>query len=463
MSVVITIAALVTLMIAAYRGLSVILVAPIIALIAVFFTNPIDVAPAFTGVFMEKMVGFIKLYFPVFLLGAIFGKLIEISGFARSIVEAIIKLLGAHRAIPVIVTICALLTYGGVSLFVVVFAVYPFAAELFKQSNIPKRLIPATIVLGGLTFTMDALPGTPQIQNIIPTSFFNTTAWAAPILGLVGSLFILTVGLIYLELKRKKAAANNEGYGTSLRNEPQIAENITLPHPLIAILPLLIVGIVNLSLTYLIPHWYDSTFDLQLAGMKEILAIDTKKVLAIWAVIGALCCGIVSIVLFSFKTIFINFSENTKSAISGAMLAAMNTGTEYGFGAIIAALPGFLIVANSLQGISNPLLNEAITINVLAGITGSASGGLSIALGAMSEQFLLMAQQANIPVEVMHRVASIACGGMDTLPHNGAIITLLAVTGLTHREAYKDIFGITIFKILTSFVVIGTYYLTGWV
>lgn len=463
MSVIITIAALVTLMVAAYRGLSVILVAPLIALAAVFLTSPADVAPAFTSVFMEKMVGFIKLYFPVFLLGAIFGKLIEISGFARSIVETVIKILGVHRAIPVIVTICALLTYGGVSLFVVVFAVYPFAAEMFRQSDIPKRLIPATIVLGALTFTMDALPGTPQIQNIIPTSFFDTTAWAAPILGIIGSIFILTVGLIYLELKRKKAKKNNEGYGTNLRNEPEIAADIKLAHPMIAVLPLIVVGVMNLLLTHYIPAWYPNVFDFQLAGMKDPISVDTKKILAIWAVIGALCSGIICIIIFSFKTIFKNFAENTKTAIGGAMLAAMNTGSEYGFGAIIAALPGFLVVAHSLEGISNPLLNEAITINILAGITGSASGGLSIALGAMADQFHTMAIQANIPLEVMHRVASMASGGMDTLPHNGAVITLLAVTGLTHREAYKDIFGITIFKIITVFVVIGVYYATGWV
>lgn len=173
-------AALALLMLAAYRGYSVILFAPIAALGAVLLTDPGAVGPAFTGLFMEKMVGFVKLYFPVFLLGAVFGKLIELSGFSRSIVAAAIRILGRRHAIPVIVLVCALLTYGGVSLFVVAFAVYPFAAELFRQSGIPKRLIPATVALGAFSFTMDALPGTPQIQNIIPTSFFGTNAWAAP-------------------------------------------------------------------------------------------------------------------------------------------------------------------------------------------------------------------------------------------------------------------------------------------
>ena len=187
MSFLIALGALVFLMVAAYRGYSVILFAPIAAMGAVALTDPGAVAPVFTGLFMEKMVGFLKLYFPVFLLGAIFGKLIELSGFSRAIVASAIRLFGPERAILSIVLVAALLTYGGVSLFVVVFAVYPFAAEMFRQSDIPKRLIPGAIALGAFTFTMDALPGTPQIQNIIPTTFFKTDAWAAPVLGVVGA------------------------------------------------------------------------------------------------------------------------------------------------------------------------------------------------------------------------------------------------------------------------------------
>src|ERR1017187_6217352 len=189
MSLLIVIAALCFLMFVAYRGHSVILFAPIAALGAVLLTDPSLVAPMFTGLFMDKMVGFVKLYFPVFLLGAIFGKVIELSGFSKSIVSAIIKIVGKERAILSIVAVCAILTYGGVSLFVVVFAVYPFAAEMFRQGDIPKRLIPGTIALGAFSFTMDALPGSPQIRNIIPTTFFHTTAWAAPWLGVVGSVF----------------------------------------------------------------------------------------------------------------------------------------------------------------------------------------------------------------------------------------------------------------------------------
>lgn len=465
MDFLIVLAALCFLMFVAYRGYSVILFAPVAALGAVLLTDPALVAPMFTGLFMDKMVGFLKLYFPVFLLGAIFGKLIELSGFSKAIVAATIRLLGRERAMLSIVVVCALLTYGGVSLFVVVFAVYPFAAELFRQSDIPKRLIPGTIALGAFTFTMDALPGTPQIQNIIPASFFGTNAWAAPWLGTLGGVFILIVGLSYLNWRRRSALKAGEGYGTQLLNEPAPFVGGKLANPALAILPLLLVGVSNKLLTAWVPAYYGAShsFDPAVIGDAAPVVQDVAKLAAIWAVEGALLIGILSVLAFAWKPVMASFAEGTKSAIGGALLAAMNTASEYGFGAVIAALPGFLIVANALGSIPNPLVNEAVTVTALAGITGSASGGMSIALAAMSETFIANANAAGIPMEVLHRVAAMASGGMDTLPHNGAVITLLAVTGLSHRQAYKDIFAITLVKTLAVFVVIALYYATGLV
>ena len=467
MSFLIVLAALSFLMFVAYRGYSVILFAPIAALGAVLLTDPSLVAPMFTGLFMDKMVGFLKLYFPVFLLGAVFGKLIEISGFSKSIVAAVIRLFGPQRAMLSIAVVSGLLTYGGVSLFVVVFAVYPFAAELFRQSNIPKRLIPATLALGGFTFTMDALPGTPQIQNIIPTAFFGTDTWAAPVLGTIGGVFILIVGMTYLEWRRRKAFAAGEGYGdpATLVNEPAAFAGSRLASAWIAILPLVLVTGCNKLFTVLIPQYYgDShTFIPAVMGVAAPVVQEVSKVAAIWAVQGALLVGIVSVLVLAWKNVARTFAEGTKSAISGSLLAAMNTASEYGFGAVIAALPGFLVVANALSRIPDPLINQAITVTSLAGITGSASGGMSIALAAMSETFIANGQAAGIPMDVLHRVAAMASGGMDSLPHNGAVITLLAVTGLSHRQAYKDIFAITLIKTAAVFVVIGVFYATGWV
>src|SRR5471030_3423408 len=287
MSFIVVLAALVFLMLAAYRGYSVILFAPIAALGAVLLTNPGAVAPVFSGIFMEKMVGFIKLYFPVFLLGAVFGKLIELSGFSEAIVVAAIRYIGKSRANAVIVAVCALLTYGGVSLFVVVFAVYPFAAELYRQSDIPKRLMPGAIALGAFSFTMDSLPGTPQIQNIIPTTFFKTTGWAAPWLGTIGSLFIVVVGLTFLEWRRRAAMATGEGYGASSDKDAVHVETGALPHPLLSLAPLVLVGVANFTLTKLIPGWYGDSYALTadaLPGLHAAITLPIKSVVGIWAV-----------------------------------------------------------------------------------------------------------------------------------------------------------------------------------
>jgi H+/gluconate symporter-like permease len=410
------------------------------------------------------MVGFIKLYFPVFLLGAVFGKLIELSGFSQAIVVAAIRYIGRSRANAVIVAVCAALTYGGVSLFVVVFAVYPFAAELYRQSNIPKRLMPGAIALGAFSFTMDTLPGTPQIQNIIPTTFFHTTGWAAPWLSTVGAIATVAAGLAYLEWRRRAVMATGEGYGVEAEAAKTSASG--LPHPLLAVAPLVLVGVANFALTKLIPGWYGSSYALTadaLPGLHAPVTLAIPAVVGIWAVEGALLLGILLVCVTAFGRIRDAFAEGTKAAVGGALLAALNTASEYGFGGVIAALPGFLAVSHALRSVPDPLINAAVSVTTLAGVTGSASGGMSIALAAMSDSFIAAAQQAQIPLEVLHRVVAMASGGMDTLPHNGAVITLLAVTGLTHRQSYREIFGITIIKTLAVFFVIAVYYLTGLV
>lgn len=467
MSFLIVLAALAFLMFAAYRGYSVILFAPVAALGAVLLTEPGAVAPVFSGIFMEKMVGFVKLYFPVFLLGAVFGKLVEMAGFSQSIVHAAIRYIGSTRANAVIVAVCALLTYGGVSLFVVVFAVYPFAAELYRQSGIPKRLMPGAIALGAFSFTMDTLPGTPQIQNIIPTTFFQTTGWAAPSLSIVGAIATVIAGLAYLEWRRRTVMATGEGYGADEGEDagkaggPAAAD---LPHPLLSVAPLVLVGVANFVLTAAIANWYGTSYTLTsdlLPGLKTPVETPIKTVVGIWAVEGALLLGILLVCVTAFRRIKASFADGTKAAVGGALLAAMNTASEYGFGGVIAALPGFIAVSEALRKIPDPLVNAAISVTTLSGITGSASGGMSIALAAMADSFIAGCNAAGIPLEVLHRVVAMASGGMDTLPHNGAVITLLAVTGLTHKQSYKDIFGITIIKTAAVFFVIAVYYLTG--
>ena len=459
MAVLAVLLALAFLMFVAYRGFSVILFAPVAAMLPLLFVSPAEIPQVFSGLYMERAVVFIKLYFPLFVLGALFGKVMELSGYARAIIAAVLKMTGERMAIFSIVTVAAILTYGGVSLFVVVFAVYPFAAELFRAAKIPKRLIPATLALGAFSFTMDALPGTPQIQNIIPTTFFGTTAWAAPWLGLIGGVFILCSGLAYLQWQVRKAG--DEGYGENHINEPMAVSEVAPPNVWLALLPLASVVGLNKLFGALIPRVYPATATSDLPGLADPLAVNTSTMVAIWSLEGALIIAVLLVVILRFKALRSGFADGSKAAIGGAMLAAMNTASEYGFGAVIAAMSGFIAVRDAISAIPNPLVNAAVVTTTLAGITGSASGGLSIALGAMSERFVSLAINAGIPMEVLHRITAMASGGMDCLPHNGAVITVLAVTGLTHRQSYGPIFAITLLKTAAVFVVIAIYYLTG--
>lgn len=460
MSLLICLGALALLIYLAYRGISVILIAPLVAMGAVLLTDASAVAPAFTGIFMEKLGSFVKLYFPVFLLGAIFGKLMEVSGAARTIVAAITRVMGAERAILAIALVGMILTYGGVSVFVVVFATYPFAAEMFRRADIPKRLLPATIAFSAFTITMDALPGTPQIQNIIPTTFFQTDAYAAPVLSLFSAAFTFAACFAYLEWQRRRAKRQGEGYGSGHRNEPDALVHDQSMPLVLALLPLLIVGIGNRVIIHLLPSLYGerAVAVLDPVASGGAVVAEVKVNAALWAVEGALLLGIAAILWAGWSAIRAHAAQTTQAAVSGSLLAALNTASEYGFGAVIAALPGFRQIASTLATIRDPLLNAAITTNILCAITGSASGGLSLTLGAFSDHFIALAQHHHISLEVMHRIVALASGGMDTLPHNGAIITLLAVTGLTHKQAYKDIFIITLIKTATAFVAIGAYY-----
>lgn len=427
---------LILLMYLAYRGISVLILAPILACFAAllngFATGDIHILATYTEVFMKSLGGYVMKYFPLFLLGAIFGKVMDDTGAAKSIANVICEKLGKKRAIISIVLACAILTYGGVSLFVVAFAVYPIAAELFREVGIPKRFIPGAIALGAFTFTMTALPGTPQIQNAIPMQFFGTDVYAAPILGIIASAIMFFGGLFWLEFRAKKAMAKGENYGKHLDEDIVKIDTNNLPNFWISMLPIIVVLVMSFILSkYIFPN-----VNLDYLSKYETSA---SKVIGNWSLIISLAASIIVAFTFNYKRME-NPLETLTKGVNGSFLAVMNTASEVGYGNVIAGLAAFAIVKSALLGFSsNPLISEAVSVSSLAGITGSASGGLSIALGALGEVYLKEAQALGISPEVLHRISAIACGGLDTLPHNGAVVTLLGVTGLTHKESYIDI------------------------
>ncbi|MDR2820239.1 MAG: GntP family permease [Desulfovibrio sp.] len=423
----------------AYKGFSVILFAPACALVAAF-TAGYALMPSYTELFMIKAVTYVKNFFPVFLLGAVFGKVMEESGAARSVARFIAQKLGPERAVLAVVMAAAVLTYGGVSLFVVAFAVYPFASALFQEGNLPRRLIPGAIALGAFGFTMTAVPGTPQIQNIIPTIYFKTTAFAAPLFGLLGAAAIAVLGVCWLEWRKRKLVAAGEGYG---EEDTRVATNFDdgTPElsPVLAVTPLLTVLVLNFILTSVIKGW-----DAGVMSSTSVLPLAAKAIpVANWALIISLIVGIVLTIILAGKQFKSrgNLQMALNAGTIGSLLAIMNTASEAGYGNVISALPGFASVRDFLMSIDpgTPLLSEALTVNVLAGISGSASGGMSIALEAMGARYLEWANAVGISPELLHRVAAMSSGGFDTMPHNGAVITLLAICGMTHKKSYPDI------------------------
>ena len=449
---------LLLLMYLAYRGASVIVLAPVLAMLAVALSGEVPILAAYTQIFMPALGKFLTLYFPLFLLGAIFGKLMEESGYATAIADGISSSLGSRHAILAVVLCCAVLTYGGVSLFVVGFAIHSLSSALFQAADIPRRLIPGAIALGSGTFTMTALPGTIQIQNLIPMTYFKTTAFAAPVLGTIAGICMFLCGMLWLNYRARAAARRSEGYasagyGPGLDRAPPNDADEPTPSFALAMAPVVCV----LACNFVFSRWWIPTWPAEYLAEERFGKVALKDVLGLWSSILALIAACVLLLVCSPRCRR-RLSESLKVAAMGALLPVFNTASEVGYGATIAALPAFAIIKNAVLGIvpSNPLISEAIAVNVLAGITGSASGGLSIALQSLGKTYYDLALQQGISPEVMHRVASIASGGLDSLPHNGAVITLLTICGLTHKQSYLDIGVVTVVVPLIALIVVIT-------
>lgn len=465
---------LLLLMFFAYRGYSVLILAPIMATLAVLLSGDfLSSIPAYTDVFMGALSGFLLKFFPIFLLGALFGRLMADSGAATAIANTVVEKLGASKAILAVILVCAILTYGGVSLFVVAFAIYPIAKDLFKVADIPKRLIPAAIALGSFTFTMTALPGTPAIQNAIPIPYYNTNVFAAPVLGLIGGTIMFIGGWLWLQSRAKKANAAGEGYGQhddediggigvrakDAEAEAEKGKVLSTHHTsfIVAMIPLVLVIALNALLTYAVFPSMDFS-NLQ----TQFPELNVAGSLGLWSIIISLVVACIVLIVLRIG----HWNDLQKTINRGtydSMLPIFNTASEVGYGAVIASLAGFLIIRDSILNLSpnNPLISEAVAMTTLAGITGSSSGGLSIALSTLGEDYLRMAIDAGIDPELMHRVAVMAAGGLDTLPHSGAVITLLAICGLTHKQSYLNLAMVTILipiVAVIAVIILGTMF-----
>jgi H+/gluconate symporter-like permease len=446
----------------AYRGWSVLLLAPAAAVLAAGLAGE-PLLAHWTQTFMGSAARFVMQFFPIFLLGALFGKLMEDSGSVSAIARFMTGRLGPRRSVLAVVLAGALVTYGGVSLFVAFFVLAPMAHELFRAAQIPKRLMPAAIALGTSTFTMSALPGTPAIQNAIPMPFFGTTPFAAPGLGILASAIMLGFGLWWLSRAEAKARRSGEGYGTQAvasdaANDPIVRERATTsgafdpaeishgeqsldtPPIGLAVLPLAVVFGVNLLMSLFVLRRLDASWLAEEAwGSTSLAAVG-----GVWAVACALTAAIVVLIAVNFGRLR-TLRASMDAGVNASALPVLSVASLVGFGSVIAALPAFELVRAWVLGIEGgPLVSLAVATNVLASLTGSASGGLTIALDALGDAYMQIAARQGIDPALMHRVAVIGAGTLDSLPHNGAVVTLLAVCGSTHRESYLDIVVVSI-------------------
>ncbi|HEV2100607.1 MAG TPA: GntP family permease, partial [Stellaceae bacterium] len=413
-----------------------------------------------TQTFMDNASRFIAQFFPLFLLGALFGKLMEDSGSVAAIADFMTEKLGPSRAVLTVVLAGALVTYGGVSLFVAFFVLVPMAQAVFRTAAIPNRLIPAAVALGTSTFTMSALPGTPAIQNAIPMPFFGTTPLAAPGLGLIASAIMLAFGLWWLGHAAAAARRKGEGFGPASSTlldaaveDETVRQRATTSHEFdppeidrgrparegppiaLAALPLVVVVSVNVLMTLVVLPSLDVSF----LAKEEFGATSLAAVGGVWSVVTALLAAILAVAVINWRRLPA-IRETMDSGANASVLPILSVASLVGFGAVVAAVPAFALVREWVLSIGGgPLVSLAVATNLLSALTGSASGGLTIALDALGATYMRLAAAHGIDPALLHRIAVMSAGTLDSLPQNGAVVTLLAVCGSTHRESYFDI------------------------
>jgi len=408
---------LVLLIVLTIRGMNLMVAGPLCALIVamtsgipVFSSGVEEQADLLTN-YMSGFSGFVQAWFLMFLLGSLFGKLMEESGSADSVSKWIVSKLGMKHAVLAVVLACAVLTYGGVSLFVVAFSVYPMALSLFKEANLPRRFIPATLAFGSVTFTMTSA-GSPEVQNWIPIKYLGTTPYAAWEVSLVVAVFMALFGFWWLRRMITKALANGEAFH-SREGDPQVEEK-SLPSPILSLVPLVLVLVSSFIL-----HGYFKQYALMVALL-----------------LGVLSCWAIN------HRYIRQLGQAINQGTTGALIAIGNTSAVVGFGAVAKATPAFLVAVEFMTNLpGNELIGAAVAISVIAGMTGSASGGQAIALPILAPHYV----DAGVDPEQLHRVVAISSGALDSLPHNGYVVTTIrAICGETHKDAYGPMGALTV-------------------
>jgi len=402
-SVVGIIASLLFIVVLALRGWHIILIAPMAVIVTALFSG-MEILPLLTGPYMKGFVSYASKFYLVFLAASIFGKVMEDSGAARSVALGILRVIGRDSQYKVLLAVAAItlaLTYGGVSLFVVIFAVIPIARPLFRELDVPWHLFVAAFMFGMGSITMTMIPGTPSIINIMPTKYMASSTVSAPLLGLLAAAVLVTFNLWYLRFALARAIARGEGFSGGTETVTPVERDVP-------------------------PVWLCLLPPATLIVLLNIVKLD---VLIAMTSATAVCLAL-------FRTRYVNMLDTLNRGAVNTVVPIVNTCADVGYGMSIAATTGFQSVSAWLLALpGHPIISLSIATNIMAGISGSASGGLGIIMETIVPKYLAL----GLSPDLVHRISVMSAGAFDALPHNGVVITTFAVTGLTHATAYRHI------------------------
>ena len=372
------------------------------------FMSNLNVYDSLTANYMEAFVGYIQSYWPLIFLGASFGKAMQLGGGAEDLANLLTSKLGTKYTIAVLCVTTLVLSYGGVSCYVIVFVIYPIALNMFKKADLPRHLIPAVVAAGSFT-AVNLGPGSPSVVNNIPVKYLGTSATVLPVFSAViaGSFFLLA--MFYCMWQEKVARKKGEHFSADEETLQMMAEYEKKEHGngAIAFIPL---GLVVIPLFF---------------------GVD---------VLYTLLMGWIAIAVLYWKKIE-NKVEILNCGVGDAMGAIVATSAVVGFGGVAMQTAGYDVLVNTATNMGgSPLISFSLGTALLSGACGSGSGGLTLALETLAPRYIEM----GINPGVLHQIASAACITLDSLPHNGVMVTVLACCHLTHKEGYRHLFAITV-------------------
>mgnify|MGYP005770731783 FL=1 len=411
LGILVLVAALILFGLLAFKQINALILAPLVT-IFVIVCSGLPILDSLKTLFMPAASDYVTSYFLTFFVGALFGAVYQHTGAAESISKTLAGLCKGKFVAPIIMTITGILTYGGVSGFVVFFVIYPIALNMFKEANLTRRLIPGAISAGCWTWSMYG-PGSPSIQNVIGMNSLGTPSTAALVPSVIATAATYILIFLWLEMRgrsftKKGIVFNDSSLKFQLSPEEMaMDEDKDLPNFWISIIPIVVI-LVSFN------------------GFR--LPVETAVFLGV---------AIATILMWTRVKGLNGWIAVFNEGAANSGVSILNTAIVVGFGGVVKQTQGFADLVELLKTFNMPaLVFVMITVAICAGACGSASGGMGVAFNALTETYVELG--ANL--EHVHRIATIAAGTLDSLPHQGAQITLLGICKLTHREAYFDIF-----------------------